>query len=172
MPVPFLATAAVGVLKFSKKVGGFFKGLFGGKAKRLKRRLNRQAAKFDRLTNASRNIFENSIAKLQAKADLGNARARTRLARLQKRMAKSGVSPSAIDGLFGKAPSFELPLQLTKTRAPQQMQLSPQEAAALGASFQGSAASVDSPVLAWVKSNPLQAAGLAVGAAFVIKKIL
>jgi len=127
MPIPILAAAPaiVGVIgKVGGAVGGFFKKLFGGKKRRKAARL---AQKQQRLEDASNKVLATTIAKLEQKARLGEARAGVKLARIQKQLARQGISfdPGVQDASLSDI-GFEIPSIFRRGRPPQVFQETPQ----------------------------------------------
>jgi len=126
MPVPVLAAipAVVGVLgKVGSKVGGFFKKLFGGKKKRRAARL---AAKQQRIEDASNKVLANKIAKLEQQANVGEAKARVKLARVEKQLARQGISfdPGVQDASLSDI-GIRIPNLFNRKRNPQVFQQGP-----------------------------------------------
>lgn len=129
MPVPVLAISSAlgvvgkigkGVVKVGSKVVGFFKKLFGGKKRR---RRQRAADKQTRLENSANEILANKLAKLEEQRLLGQAQAGVKLARIQKQLARQGISfdPTALDGTLSDL-KFDIPELFERRRAPQQFQ--------------------------------------------------
>lgn len=127
MPVPLLAIVpkVVGVIaQVGGKIGGFFKKLFGGKKRRKAARL---AKKQQRLEDASNRVLATTIAKLEEKARLGEARARVKLAKIEKQLARQGISfdPGVQDASLSDI-SIEIPTIFQRRRIPQVFQQIPQ----------------------------------------------
>lgn len=127
MPVPVLALApsVLGfVAKVGGKVGGFFKKLFGGKKRRRRERL---AAKQQRIEDSANRVLGIQIAKLEEKAKLGEARARVKLARIEKQLARQGISfdPGVQDASLSDI-GIDIPVSSRKRRNPQVFQERPQ----------------------------------------------
>jgi len=127
MPIPVLAAVPtiIGVVgKVGGAVGGFFKKLFGGKRKRRKARL---AQKQQRLEDASNRVLATTISKLEEKARIGEAKAGVKLARIQKQLARQGISfdPGVQDASLSDL-GFEIPGIFRKRRNPQVFQETPQ----------------------------------------------
>jgi len=92
MPIPILAAVPtiIGVVgRVGGKIGGFFKKLFGGKKKRRAARL---ALKQQRIEDSSNRVLASTIAKLEQKAAIGEATAGVKLARIQRQLARQGIS--------------------------------------------------------------------------------
>ena len=129
MPVPIIAGAVgsgalpvvgkivKGIAKVGSKVGGFFKKLFGGKKRRRKERL---AAKANRIEKASDEILARTLQKLDEKAQIGEAQAKVRLARIEKQLARQGVTfdPGTQEAKFDLGSIFGIPGQFKKQRNP------------------------------------------------------
>jgi len=123
MPVPVLAAvpAIIGVIgKVGGKIGGFFKKLFGGKKKRKAARL---AAKQQRIEDAAKKVLAVKIAKLEQQANIGEAQAGVKLARIERQLARQGINfdPGVQDATLsdlGRA----IPGLFRKVRKPQEFQ--------------------------------------------------
>jgi len=123
MPIPLLAAVptVIGVIgKVGGKIGGFFKKLFGGKKKRKAARL---ALKQQRIEDASNRVLANKIAKLELAANVGEAKAGVKLARIQKQLARQGISfdPGVQDATLSDL-GIRIPDLFQRTRNPQVFQ--------------------------------------------------
>jgi len=127
MPIPVLAAVPtiIGVVgKVGGAVGGFFKKLFGGKKRRKAARL---AQKQQRLEDASNRVLATTIGKLEEKARVGEAKAAVKLARIQKQLARQGISfdPGVQDASLSDL-SLAIPGIFQRRRIPQVFQEKPQ----------------------------------------------
>ncbi len=126
MPIPILAAVptVLGIVgKVGKKVGGFFKKLFGGKKKRKAARL---AVKQQRIEDASNRVLANKIAKLELAANVGEAKAGVKLARIEKQLARQGISfdPGVQDASLSDI-GINIPDLFQRKRPPQIFQEQP-----------------------------------------------
>lgn len=120
-PVLAVVGPIVGVLgKVGSKIGGFFKKIFGGKKKRKAARL---AQKQQRIEDASNKVLAIKIAKLEQQANVGIAKAGVKLARVEKQLARQGISfdPGVQDASLSDL-KFNIPDLFDKRRAPQVFQ--------------------------------------------------
>jgi hypothetical protein len=125
MPVPILAASGAlslvgkigtGVAKVGKKIGNFFGKLFGGKKKRKRQRA---AAKANRIEKAANEVLARKVQKLEDQARLGEARAKVKLAKIEKQLAKQGISfdPGVQDATVSDV-SFNIPEIFQRRRGP------------------------------------------------------
>jgi len=126
MPIPILAAVPtiIGVVgKVGGKVGGFFKKLFGGKKRRKAARL---AKKQQRIEDAANAVLATQLSKLEQKARIGEAKAGVKLAKIEKQLARQGISfdPGIQDASLSDL-SFEIPGIFRKRRRPQVFQETP-----------------------------------------------
>ena len=126
MPIPVLAAVptVIGVIgKVGGKIGGFFKKLFGGKKRRKAERL---AIKQQRIEDAANRVLAINIAKLEEKARIGEARAGVKLARIERQLARQGISfdPGVQDASLSDL-GIEIPSIFRKVRGPQVFQEKP-----------------------------------------------
>jgi len=127
MPIPVLAAVPtiIGVVgKVGGAVGGFFKKLFGGKKRRKAARL---AQKQQRIEDSANRVLAIQIAKLEEKARVGEAKAGVKLARIQKQLARQGISfdPGVQDASLSDI-GFDIPGIFRNVRGPQVFQEKPQ----------------------------------------------
>lgn len=146
MPIPVLAIApqVIGVIaKVGGKIGGFFKKLFGGKKRRKRERL---AAKQQRIEDSANRVLAIQIAKLEEKAKLGEARARVKLARIEKQLARQGISfdPGVQDASLSDI-GRDIPASSRRRRNPQvfQERAQPEFAPVLMAAVPGGAFNIN-----------------------------
>jgi len=129
MPIPILAAVPtiIGVVgKVGGKIGGFFKKLFGGKKKRRAARL---AVKQQRIEDASNRVLANKIAKLELQANVGEAKAGVKLARIERQLARQGISfdPGVQDASLADI-GITIPDLFQRKRPPQIFQQAPIQA--------------------------------------------
>ena len=188
MPIPILATAVTsgGILgkvgRGFKKIGGAIKGLFGGRKSKLDRwakRVKRLQSKGLRLENSADRIFIQKLEKLEARAQIGEAKAMKQLARLKKKLARKGVDPNL---------AFDIPSTVQNRRGPQEFQQSTVNAVLEGVvnsrikgrkngmpvsnvSFGGTDTPDSGGIVGWIKENPIQAIGIGGGSLWLLKKL-
>jgi len=126
MPIPVLAAVPtiIGVVgKVGGKIGGFFKKLFGGKKRR---RAERLAQKQQRIEDASNRVLAIQISKLEQKARIGEAKAGVKLARIEKQLARQGISfdPGVQDASLSDL-GITIPPFFRNRRGPQVFQETP-----------------------------------------------
>lgn len=126
MPVPILAvvpTIIGAVAKVGSKIGGFFKKLFGGKKRRKAARL---ADKQQRIEDSAKRVMAIKLAKLEEAANVGEAKAGVKLAKIERALARQGINfdPGVQDANLDDL-KFNIPQMFRKDRLPQVFQTAP-----------------------------------------------